>query len=123
MRRFLYNLASASVIFVVTLGLGTFLIGSVVTVGLFAKQARARRTYHLTVIHGSGSGDYNAGVHVLIKADPPEAGFVFAQWSASPDGISIDGGRITDPEITIVTLDEPLIMTARYQPLPPKKPE
>jgi hypothetical protein len=44
--------------------------------------------YVLTVIDGSGSGDYGAGSVVPITADPAPAGMVFDQWDGDVDYVT-----------------------------------
>ena len=44
-------------------------------------------TYHLTVNHGSGSGDYEPTTVVRIQADAPEEGMVFSYWSGDYLGL------------------------------------
>ncbi len=43
--------------------------------------------YNVTVIGGSGSGEYNGGVGIKIVADSPEAGKKFAYWIDSNNNI------------------------------------
>ncbi|MGO4881473.1 MAG: InlB B-repeat-containing protein [Bryobacteraceae bacterium] len=39
--------------------------------------------YTLTVVNGTGSGQYTAGTVVNISANPPPAGEVFAGWTGA----------------------------------------
>ncbi len=44
------------------------------------------QTYHLTVIGGSGSGNYTCGAKVTIVAEKHHGETVFAQWHPGWDG-------------------------------------
>ena len=43
--------------------------------------------YTLTVVHGTGDGDYPAGAPVDITADTPPTGQVFDRWTGDLDGV------------------------------------
>jgi hypothetical protein len=72
-------------------------------------------TYPLTVIGGSGSGNYTAGTQVPIAANSPESGKVFDQWTS--DG----GGSFTDATSASTTFIMPAAattVTATYKDAP-----
>jgi hypothetical protein len=90
-----------------------------VAVAALGGQAQINRhTYKLTVIGGSGSGRYTAGVRVPLTADAAPAGQMFAQWSVDPDDVAIE--PVTQSSAVLITTDEPTTVRARYAALPPK---
>ncbi len=69
--------------------------------------------WSLTVVNGSGDGDYEAGTVVDIAADPPAAGDVFAGWTGATVA---DAG---ESSTTIVMPAANTVVTATYGPAPP----
>ncbi|MFN7992195.1 MAG: hypothetical protein U0Q18_01250 [Bryobacteraceae bacterium] len=70
-------------------------------------------TYSLTVVNGSGSGNYPAGTVVTISANSPPAGQVFQNWT---------GATVQDPHASPTTLTMPAAnatVTANYSAPPP----
>jgi hypothetical protein len=70
-------------------------------------------SYTLTVISGSGSGQYAAGTVVAITANTPPAGQVFVNWT---------GTTVQDPNAPSTTLNMPAAnttITANYGAPPP----
>jgi len=70
-------------------------------------------TYTLTVVNGTGSGNYAAGTSVTITANPPSSGQVFANWS---------GATVQNANASTTTLIMPAAnttVTANYTSAPP----
>ncbi len=80
-------------------------------------------TYHLTVIGGSGSGNYTCGSTVTIIADRRHGSEVFAQWSAVPMGdATID--RVHQRKATVRNHNvdcRAVTVEAHFAPQPPKR--
>jgi len=69
-------------------------------------------TYPLTVVNGTGDGDYTAGERVTIAADPAPSGKVFDKWTGG------NGGSFTDDNsaATIFTMPgNAATVTATYK--------
>jgi hypothetical protein len=65
--------------------------------------------YQLTVVGGTGGGNYAAGATATITANPPPSGKVFAGWT---------GATVTNPNSTTTTLTMPAAnatVTATYK--------
>jgi hypothetical protein len=71
-------------------------------------------TYALTVLNGSGSGNYATGTTVAISANPPAAGYMFSQWT----GASVASPN--SPSTTVTMPGSTLAVTATYQVDPTK---
>ena len=71
-------------------------------------------TYTLTVIDGSGSGDYEAGASIPIIADAPPSGKVFDAWTA-PNGSVAD---VNSASTTFTMPADAVTITATYKDVP-----
>ncbi|MCU0727211.1 MAG: glycosyl hydrolase family 18 protein [Planctomycetes bacterium] len=76
-------------------------------------DAQPPAAFTLTVISGSGGGEYAAGTPVAIAADAPPEGMVFAGWIGATVA---DAGAA---ETTLVMPGEDTVVTATYEPAPP----
>ena len=63
--------------------------------------ATAAGLYTVTVINGSGSGNYAAGATVLIQANTPAAGSVFSKWVTESQGVSLASVSTTPTTFTM----------------------
>lgn len=72
-------------------------------------------TYFLTVIDGSGDGDYAPGAAVTIIADPAPEGQEFDKWTGGNGGTIGDAGS---PTATFTMPDGPATVTATYKAVP-----
>jgi hypothetical protein len=72
-------------------------------------------TYELTVVNGSGSGSYEAGEVVQVKADAPPPGKVFATWLSSHAGGLSDAGSA---DTTYTMPASAVTLTAIYADIP-----
>ncbi|GEM_PF-720623 len=82
----------------------TFVIrnpGNVFSNTVVVPIAGAATTYTLTVLNGSGSGNYAAGTVVPISANAPPANQQFASWSATPAGAVIGNPSASSTTITM----------------------
>lgn len=70
-------------------------------------------TYPVTVIGGSGSGNYKKGDTVAIKPEVPE-GKRFAGWTITPE-TTITYGSVNTDSATFVMPGEPVTVTANFQ--------
>ena len=77
-------------------------------------SASENSTFTLTVNNGSGSGNYAAGVSVLIIANSPPFGQVFAQWIGDVSGI----GNINSANTTFTMWNSNASVTATYKDIP-----
>ncbi len=69
--------------------------------------------YKLTVVYGSGSGDYASGTTVIINAIEPPAGKVFDKWVVSGSGLTI--ASATSMATTVKTSNSDATVTATYK--------
>jgi hypothetical protein len=70
----------------------------------------------LTVVSGSGGGQYLAGEEVVVAADAPAAGGQFRRWTVSPSGIDLGGGFVQTQSVTTITMpSQPVTLTASYK--------
>jgi len=67
--------------------------------------------YELTVIRGSGSGRYNSGDRVMIKADSPGEGQSFSRWTSSNGGSFLNA---TSSSTYFIMPGRSVIVTANY---------
>ena len=67
----------------------------------------------LKVISGSGSGAYQTGEKVIVKADSPKEGTYFKNWSSVPEGILDDSLAL---ETFLIMPDDDVEITANYVP-------
>jgi uncharacterized repeat protein (TIGR02543 family) len=75
--------------------------------------------FTLTVVNGTGSGQYDAGDSVSVEADTPAPGTVFAYWSVVPGDAPL--GDVFDPLKASTSLTMPplhTIVTAVYEDIP-----
>jgi hypothetical protein len=68
----------------------TFTMGSADAVITATYKNAPPPTYKLTVVSGTGSGEYTAGTQVAIVANTPEGSKVFDQWTSDSDGSFTD---------------------------------
>jgi hypothetical protein len=75
-------------------------------------------TYHVTVIEGSGSGDYEEGETVTITANTAPSGKVFDKWVTTND---ISFANEFAPSTTFVVIAQDVTVEATYKDLPPNE--
>ncbi|MCA1800328.1 MAG: chitobiase/beta-hexosaminidase C-terminal domain-containing protein, partial [Actinobacteria bacterium] len=71
--------------------------------------------YTLTVVSGTGGGEYAAGTAVAVTADDPPAGQAFSHWTVDPS--EADLGVSFDPMLSSTTATmpaHPVTLTANY---------
>ena len=69
--------------------------------------------YTLTVNYGTGSGDYEEGTEVPIKANPPSNGYEFDKWLGDTANVM----NVNSDETTFVVGKSDAVITASYRPL------
>jgi hypothetical protein len=67
-------------------------------------------TYTLTVINGSGGGDYESGKSIAISADPAQTGYMFDEWTGDVANVS----DVKNPTTTITIGSGNATITASY---------
>jgi hypothetical protein len=67
-------------------------------------------TYTLSIINGSGSGTYDEGQRVTVRADRPEEDFLFDRWLGDVDVVTND----ENPNVT-VTMSKDIALEATYK--------
>ena len=77
-------------------------------------------TYQVTVVNGSGSGPYSAGVPVYIIANAASAGQRFKDWTSAPAGIAFDNATAASTAFTMPAHN--VTVTANYEPITPPDP-
>lgn len=77
-------------------------------------------TYTLTVVNGTGSGDYPAGTEVSIQADAPGPGRYFAGWAASHSAYLSWLGNMSASATTFTMHELAVTLTATYGYLDPE---
>jgi uncharacterized protein (DUF2141 family) len=89
--------------------------GNVTVKAIFEAEPVIIQTYAVTVINGSGSGDYEAGATVSITAEAAPTGKTFDRWT-SADGVSFanENSAVT----TFVMPAKAVTVTATYKDLP-----
>ncbi len=87
---------------------GTASASKTVTVG------GSSTTYALTVVSGTGSGSYAAGVSVSIQATPPATGKKFDKWTATAGTIT----SATESKTTFTMPAAAATVTASYKDIP-----
>lgn len=78
------------------------------------------KTYVLKVVNGTGTGEYEAGALITVKADPAPAGQRFASWSGL-DGLSVSSGDADPSQVTFYMPANNLTVTALYEEIPVTK--
>ena len=73
--------------------------------------AKTPALFEVSVTNGTGSGEYAVGENVTIKANDPEMGKEFSQWSLK--GLVIDD--LTKPELSFVMPSNDVTATALYK--------
>ena len=73
-------------------------------------------THHVTVVSGSGSGDYEEGDLVTITANPAPAGQQFKEWIMTTPVTFADGADATSPTAKFNMPTTDVTATATYQP-------
>ncbi len=74
-------------------------------------KARGDQAYPLTVIDGSGSGDYLPGTIINPVADTPPAGQIFDQWTGDTNNLA----NINLPATYLYMPAAPTMLTATYK--------
>jgi len=102
---------------------------SVTTYTIGNKDARIEATYkskqtpkyHLTVINGSGSGDYDVGTRVTIIANVPKSNEEFDRWTGNTSSVA----NVTGEKTTFImgNLNATIIATYRKKPDPSPAPK
>ena len=82
------------------------------------KPLHIYKTYILTVENGTGSGDYQAGVTVTIRADAPGEGIRFKAWTGADD-LTFISGSADSAEASFIMPARRFTLTATYEPIPP----
>ena len=77
---------------------GTTFTGEILVISTMETEA----TYTVTVINGSGSGEYAAGEPVTITAGPSESGKHFLEWTGLDDLTFTSGGKTTETAVFIM---------------------
>ncbi|MCL1850216.1 MAG: T9SS type A sorting domain-containing protein, partial [Bacteroidetes bacterium] len=75
-------------------------------------------TYHVTVVSGTGSGDYAVGANVNITANTPPSGQTFDKWTTT-NAITFDDANAASTFFTMI--NEAVTVTATYKNLPPNE--
>jgi hypothetical protein len=86
---------------------------------LYASFTDGEQQYKLNVIGGEGTGEYERGVPIHIKANPPQPGYKFDKWVVTdPFGniVHITNDKNLDTSILLTSSD--LTATATYVKLP-----
>lgn len=78
--------------------------------------------YAVTVINGSGSGEYEEGYAVSISADAPEEGKQFAAWEGA-EGLTFVSGNASSAYASFRMPAEAVTLTATYEDAPEPEPE
>ncbi|MCA1800716.1 MAG: SUMF1/EgtB/PvdO family nonheme iron enzyme, partial [Actinobacteria bacterium] len=79
------------------------------------RLARTLQPHTLTVVSGTGGGEYAVGTAVAVTADEPPAGQVFDYWTVDPS--DADLGVSFDPTLSSTTATmpaHPVTLTANY---------
>lgn len=85
--------------------------------GTFTTASDGAITFSLTVESGSGSGDYEEGEDITIKADSPASGKEFDKWTGDISTV-VDA---TSSTTTITMPSEDITVTATYKNKPVEK--
>ncbi|MCA1808849.1 MAG: SUMF1/EgtB/PvdO family nonheme iron enzyme [Lentisphaerae bacterium] len=79
------------------------------------RLARTLQPHTLTVVSGTGGGEYAEGTAVAVTADEPPAGQAFSHWTVDPS--EADLGVSFDPMLSSTTATmpaHPVTLTANY---------
>jgi len=76
-------------------------------------------TYRLTVVDGSGGGDFSAGTTVTITANTAPAGQRFKQWNINPSVTFTGGTSATSATAKFTMPPQAVTATAIYETIPP----
>ena len=68
----------------------------------------------VTVVNGTGSGEHYAGGSVTLKADAPENGMQFREWSGT-DGMTFTSGSRYTSTATVTMPDRDITITAVFE--------
>ena len=68
--------------------------------------------YTVTVINGSGSGNYDVGSTVVIAANEPAAGMVFQKWTTESNGVAL--ASVSLPATTFTMPANNVTVTAEF---------
>ena len=79
---------------------------------------QAAATNAVTVVGGSGSGNFAAGDQVSITANTPPAGQQFSNWSVSPTVTFVSGTSATSPNAVFTMPSGAVTATANFEPIP-----
>lgn len=69
-------------------------------------------TYPLTVIDGTGSGNYAENALVTITANAPESGMIFDKWVVTAGNVQLDE---TQETVSFIMPNTPVTITATYK--------
>ena len=72
-------------------------------------------TYPVTVIDGSGSGDYEEGETVTITSNTAPTGYHFKEWNITPNVTFTDGTNTTSPTAKFTMPAQPVTATAIFE--------
>jgi len=72
-------------------------------------------TYTVTVINGTGGGEYAAGATVTITANTPQTGHRFIEWDITPPVTFVDGTSKTSPTAKFTMPAQSVTATAVYR--------
>ncbi len=81
------------------------------------KYLRFTNTYPVTVINGTGSGEYEKGATVKIKANEPESGMLFDKWVGA-DGLTFTSGSAATADAEFTMPAGVVTLTATYKAMP-----
>ncbi|MCL2153185.1 MAG: putative Ig domain-containing protein [Oscillospiraceae bacterium] len=72
----------------------------------------AKATYSVTVINGTGDGDYEEGATVNISAGTPPEGLQFANWTTESSGVTFENANNADTSFIMPA--NPVTVTANF---------
>lgn len=74
------------------------------------------KLYTLTVINGSGGGNYVAGATVILLADNPPAGKIFDKWTTETEGVAFTGSTVAATTMTMPASNATVTATYKRDP-------
>lgn len=82
----------------------------------YAKWSKEEPTqkYKLTVVDGTGTGEYEEGAQVTIKANTAPEGKEFSKWNIEPEVSFIDGTKSVNPTVKFRMLKSVVTASAIY---------